>query len=118
MNCHLHQHWCYLLLLVDSKTKGNYGKLHTIFLREAYNKGELIEPNELYLARRKLAKLITLRRPNMEQESVYPTRENGNSFFDNNDADCVPGKSWNQDDVSSHGSGSDGSDNDVESDVE
>ncbi|KAD4585012.1 hypothetical protein R6Q59_036343 [Mikania micrantha] len=45
-------------------TRGNYGKLHTIFLREAYNKGELIEPNEVYLARRKLAKLITLRRPN------------------------------------------------------
>ncbi|PWA69116.1 HXXXD-type acyl-transferase family protein [Artemisia annua] len=99
-------------------TRGNYGKLHTIFLREAYNKGELIEPNELYLARRKLAKLITLRRPNMEQESVYHTRENGNSLFDNNDADSVPGKCWNQDDVSSHGSGSDGSDNDVESDAE
>ncbi|GJR09836.1 protein root primordium defective 1 [Tanacetum coccineum] len=102
-------------------TRGNYGKLHTIFLREAYNKGELIEPNELYLARRKLAKLITLRRPNMEHEFVYHRRENGSSLFDNNDADSVgvtPGKSWNQDDVSSHGSGNDGSDNDVESDVE
>ncbi|XP_042512460.1 protein ROOT PRIMORDIUM DEFECTIVE 1 [Macadamia integrifolia] len=41
-------------------TRGNHGKLHTVFLREAYQKGELIEPNELYLARRKLAELILL----------------------------------------------------------
>lgn len=39
-------------------TRGNHGKLHTVFLREAYKKGELIEPNGLYLARRKLANLI------------------------------------------------------------
>lgn len=41
-------------------TRGNHGKLHTVFLREAYRKGELIEPNELYLARRKLGELILL----------------------------------------------------------
>ncbi|KAI3967499.1 hypothetical protein MKW92_033977 [Papaver armeniacum] len=41
-------------------TRGNQGKLHTIFLREAYRKGELVEPNDLYLARRKLAELIML----------------------------------------------------------
>lgn len=41
-------------------TRGNHGKLHTVFLREAYKKGELIEPNDLYLARRKLAELILL----------------------------------------------------------
>lgn len=41
-------------------TRGNQGKLHTIFLREAYKKGELLEPNPLYLARRKLVKLIRL----------------------------------------------------------
>lgn len=41
-------------------TRGNHGKLHTVFLREAYKKGELIEPNGLYLARRKLADLILL----------------------------------------------------------
>lgn len=41
-------------------TRGNKGKLHTIFLREAYKKGELIEPNRLYLARRKLVNLIML----------------------------------------------------------
>lgn len=39
-------------------TRGNHGKLHTVFLREAYRKGELIEPNDLYLARRKLVELI------------------------------------------------------------
>ena len=32
-------------------TRGNQGKLYTVFLREAYRKGELIELNELYLAR-------------------------------------------------------------------
>lgn len=41
-------------------TRGNHGKLHTVFLREAYKKGELTEPNDLYLARRKLAELILL----------------------------------------------------------
>lgn len=41
-------------------TRGNQGKLHTVFLREAYWKGELAEPNDLYLARRGLAELILL----------------------------------------------------------
>lgn len=41
--------------------RGNQGKLHTIFLREAYKKGELVEPNDLYLARRKLLQLIMMR---------------------------------------------------------
>lgn len=39
-------------------TRGNHGKLHTVFLRESYRKGDLMEANELYLARRKLADLI------------------------------------------------------------
>ncbi|XP_076944645.1 protein ROOT PRIMORDIUM DEFECTIVE 1-like [Bidens hawaiensis] len=63
-------------------TRGNYGKLHTIFLREAYNKGELVEPNEVYLARRNLAKLITLRRPNMDREFVYYRRERESDRLD------------------------------------
>ncbi|KAK6936480.1 Plant organelle RNA recognition domain [Dillenia turbinata] len=41
-------------------TRGNHGKLHTVFLREAYKRGELIEPNDLYLARRKLGELVLL----------------------------------------------------------
>ncbi|CAI9092182.1 OLC1v1027364C1 [Oldenlandia corymbosa var. corymbosa] len=41
-------------------TRGNQGKLHTVFLREAYKKGELIQPNDLYLARRKLAELVLI----------------------------------------------------------
>ncbi|KAK9665538.1 hypothetical protein RND81_14G118700 [Saponaria officinalis] len=41
-------------------TRGNLGKLHTIFLREAYRKGELVEPNDVYWARRKLAELILM----------------------------------------------------------
>ncbi|KAK8470355.1 hypothetical protein PHAVU_004G119900 [Phaseolus vulgaris] len=53
-------------------TRGNQGKLHTVFLREAYRKGELIEPNELYLARRKLAELVLLspRKAKVNQELV------------------------------------------------
>jgi hypothetical protein len=41
-------------------TTGNHGKLHTVFLREAYRKGELVEPNDMYLARRKLGELVEL----------------------------------------------------------
>lgn len=41
-------------------TRGNHGKLHTVFLKEAYRKGEMVEPNELYLARRKLAELVLI----------------------------------------------------------
>ncbi|GFP87659.1 protein root primordium defective 1 [Phtheirospermum japonicum] len=39
-------------------TRGNHGKLHTVFLREGYRKGELVEPNGVYLARRRLAELV------------------------------------------------------------
>lgn len=94
-------------------TRGNLGKLHTIFLREAYNKGELIEPNELYLARRNLAKLVTLRRPNMDRELVYHRRENvSNNFKDGS----ISEKSWNEDNVGNNVQGSEGEG--TESDME
>lgn len=53
-------------------TRGNHGKLHTVFLREAYRKGELIEPNDLYLARRQLAELVLLspRKAKVDRELV------------------------------------------------
>ena len=38
------------------------GKRHTVFLREAYEKGRLIEPNPIYNARRKLLELVSMRR--------------------------------------------------------
>ncbi|KAK3129655.1 hypothetical protein QOZ80_6BG0482900 [Eleusine coracana subsp. coracana] len=41
-------------------TRGNQGKLHTVFLREAYYKGELIEQNEIYEARRNLEELLMI----------------------------------------------------------
>ncbi|KAJ6807520.1 putative protein ROOT PRIMORDIUM DEFECTIVE 1 [Iris pallida] len=41
-------------------TRGNQGKLHTVFLREAYRKGEMVEPNDIYLARRKLGELLLM----------------------------------------------------------
>ncbi|KAF3433017.1 hypothetical protein FNV43_RR24119 [Rhamnella rubrinervis] len=58
-------------------TRGNHGKLHTVFLREAYKRGELIEPNDLYLARRKLAELILLspRKAKVDRELVGFRRE-------------------------------------------
>ncbi|RHN74537.1 putative plant organelle RNA recognition domain-containing protein [Medicago truncatula] len=53
-------------------TRGNHGKLHTVFLREAYRKGELVEPNDLYLARRKLAEVVLLspRKARVDRELV------------------------------------------------
>ncbi|CAN1158861.1 Protein ROOT PRIMORDIUM DEFECTIVE 1 [Linum perenne] len=53
-------------------TRGNQGKLHTVFLREAYKRGELIEPNELYLARRKLGDLVLMspRKVSFDRELV------------------------------------------------
>ncbi|OMO86014.1 hypothetical protein CCACVL1_09857 [Corchorus capsularis] len=53
-------------------TRGNYGKLHTVFLREAYRRGSLIEPNDLYLARRRLAELVLLspRKAKVDRELV------------------------------------------------
>ncbi|KAG0453290.1 hypothetical protein HPP92_025680 [Vanilla planifolia] len=41
-------------------TRGNQGKLHTIFLREAYRKGELLEQNDVYLARKRLRELLLM----------------------------------------------------------
>jgi Plant organelle RNA recognition domain len=38
------------------------GYCHTVFLREAYHKGQLIEPNPIYDARRQLFDLMRLRR--------------------------------------------------------
>lgn len=58
-------------------TRGNHGKLHTVFLREAYKKGELIEPNDLYLARRKLGELVLLssRKAKVDRELVSYRRD-------------------------------------------
>ncbi|XP_024161167.1 protein ROOT PRIMORDIUM DEFECTIVE 1 [Rosa chinensis] len=60
-------------------TRGNHGKLHTVFLREAYRKGELVEPNDLYLARRKLAELVLMspRKAKMDSELVSYHRDWG-----------------------------------------
>ncbi|RYR56265.1 hypothetical protein Ahy_A05g022016 isoform A [Arachis hypogaea] len=45
---------------------------HVRIAREAYRKGELIEPNDLYLARRKLAELVLLspRKARIDRELV------------------------------------------------
>ncbi|OWM82035.1 protein ROOT PRIMORDIUM DEFECTIVE 1 [Punica granatum] len=54
------------------------GKTHTVFLREAYERGCLIEPNPVYQARRKLLDLVVLGRhamrssdPNL-RDSIEP----------------------------------------------
>ncbi|KAK8936116.1 hypothetical protein KSP39_PZI013253 [Platanthera zijinensis] len=41
-------------------TRGNQGKLHTVFLREAYKKGQLLEENDVYLARKRLRELLLM----------------------------------------------------------
>ncbi|KAL0299493.1 UNVERIFIED_CONTAM: protein ROOT PRIMORDIUM defective [Sesamum radiatum] len=58
-------------------TRGNYGKLHTVFLREAYKKGELVVPNELYFARRKLAELVLVspRKARLDKELANYRRD-------------------------------------------
>ncbi|MCD9559320.1 Protein ROOT PRIMORDIUM DEFTIVE 1 [Datura stramonium] len=66
-------------------TRGNQGKLHTVFLREAYKKGELIEPNDLYLARRRLAELVLLspRKAIVDKKLVnYRKREDDDEIVD------------------------------------
>ncbi|XP_020114999.1 protein ROOT PRIMORDIUM DEFECTIVE 1, partial [Ananas comosus] len=58
-------------------TRGNQGQLHTVFLREAYWKGELVEPNELYLARRKFDELLLMspQKANLERMLTSMGRE-------------------------------------------
>ncbi|KAI3462256.1 hypothetical protein Pfo_018919 [Paulownia fortunei] len=44
------------------------GKRHTVFLREAYERGCLIEPNPVYEARRKLLDLVLLGRRGLDRD--------------------------------------------------
>lgn len=48
------------------------GYRHTVFLREAYDKGRLIEPNPIYDARRRLLDLMLLRRRGIGSSSDDP----------------------------------------------
>ncbi|EOY23126.1 Ubiquitin carboxyl-terminal hydrolase family protein [Theobroma cacao] len=104
-------------------TRGNYGKLHTVFLREAYRKGELIEPNDLYLARRKLGELVLIspRKAKVDKELVSFKRDREGDevervrrdYVENDFEDFgVEGK------VGQDGEGKDGSDSDLVSDIE
>ncbi|WCJ23590.1 Ubiquitin carboxyl-terminal hydrolase family protein [Euphorbia peplus] len=58
-------------------TRGNQGKLHTVFLREGYRRGELVEPNDLYLARRRLGELVLTspRKARLDRELVSYRRD-------------------------------------------
>ncbi|KAJ4783842.1 Ubiquitin carboxyl-terminal hydrolase family protein [Rhynchospora pubera] len=58
-------------------TRGNRGKLHTVFLREAYFKGDLVDANEIYHARKKLEELILLspKKANLERMLTSMGRE-------------------------------------------
>ncbi|KAL0317759.1 UNVERIFIED_CONTAM: protein ROOT PRIMORDIUM defective [Sesamum angustifolium] len=89
-------------------TRGNYGKLHTVFLREAYKKGELLVPNELYLARRKLAELVLVsprkarldkelanyRRDGLENDVKSVKRDDMEDDFQVKENDALLGKLW------------------------
>ncbi|KAL8136354.1 hypothetical protein V2J09_002355 [Rumex salicifolius] len=51
------------------------GKRHTVFLREAYERGRLADPNPVYEARRKLLDLVMLGRHGMLTELTNSSRE-------------------------------------------
>ncbi|KAJ8771522.1 hypothetical protein K2173_026699 [Erythroxylum novogranatense] len=72
-------------------TRGNQGKLHTVFLREAYRRGELVEPNDLYLTRRKLGELVLLspRKAKIDGELVSYQRNRGEDGMERYRRECA-----------------------------
>uniref|UniRef100_A0A1J3D5X9 Protein ROOT PRIMORDIUM DEFECTIVE 1 n=1 Tax=Noccaea caerulescens TaxID=107243 RepID=A0A1J3D5X9_NOCCA len=65
-------------------TRGNHGKLHTVFLREGYKRGELVEPSDVYLARRRLAELVLMSPRKAKVDSELVSYRNG---LDDDDED-------------------------------
>nr|CAD1830710.1 unnamed protein product [Ananas comosus var. bracteatus] len=68
------------------------GARHTVFLREAYDRGRLIEPNPIYEARMKLLDLALLRRRGIDssdaaQRMVSRDEDNDDDNNDDDDAD-------------------------------
>ncbi|KAL1368854.1 hypothetical protein AAHE18_02G152600 [Arachis hypogaea] len=59
------------------------GKRHTVFLREAYERGCLIEPNPVYVARRRLLDLVAMGRRG--RSSINSTLQDESSSNDNDD---------------------------------
>ncbi|XVF53650.1 hypothetical protein PTKIN_Ptkin05aG0115700 [Pterospermum kingtungense] len=104
-------------------TRGNCGKLHTVFLREAYKKGELIEPNDLYLARRKLGELILLssRKAKVDRELVSYRRDIEDDEMACVRQDCMENNFQDfrvEGKVGQDGERKDGTDSDFVSDIE
>ncbi|XP_044950345.1 protein ROOT PRIMORDIUM DEFECTIVE 1 [Hordeum vulgare subsp. vulgare] len=58
-------------------TRGNQGKLHTVFLREAYYKGELVGSNEIHDARRKLEELLLMGREKANVDRMFTSMGRG-----------------------------------------
>ncbi|XP_038876292.1 protein ROOT PRIMORDIUM DEFECTIVE 1 [Benincasa hispida] len=100
-------------------TRGNHGKLHTVFLREGYRRGELIEPNDVYLARRKLAELVLLspRKAKLDKELVGYRRERVGYDMESFRTDYVEDK-FDDFAVGNKGNVRDVLDSDLDSDVE
>uniref|UniRef100_A0ACD5TIU2 Uncharacterized protein n=1 Tax=Avena sativa TaxID=4498 RepID=A0ACD5TIU2_AVESA len=64
------------------------GKRHTVFLREAYDRGKLVEPNDVSEARRKLVDLMLLRRHglgNANSNANMSSSDNANAKESDND---------------------------------
>ncbi|PWZ52664.1 Protein ROOT PRIMORDIUM DEFECTIVE 1 [Zea mays] len=70
------------------------GKRHTVFLREMYDRGKLLESNDVSEARAKLVELMLLRRrglgnanssANMASGATADARESGDDFVDHED---------------------------------
>ena len=70
------------------------GKRHTVFLREAYDRGKLVEPNEVSEARAKIVELMLLRRrglgnanssANMASGATFDAKDSGDDFVEHED---------------------------------
>lgn len=59
------------------------GKRHTVFLREAYDRGRLIDPNPVYEARRRLLELVLMRRRGLDGGQPGVEEEKSGSAADN-----------------------------------
>ena len=89
-------------------TRGNQGKLHTVFLREEYRKGEMVEPNPVHLARMKLADLLTASCKDVNLDRMLTSLGRGwGGRRVQGGRECLPPKGFEEED--------DGSDSAVES---
>lgn len=67
------------------------GKTHTVFLREAYDRGRLIDPNPVYLARRKMLDLVMMGRRSSGCGEYDGKLESGD---ESSESECEEERAW------------------------